>query len=87
MQIKSLINSLLYLFKTWITALPRFVYRCSVSLLIDPKGAQRFIHQVLNAQDIQADDSILNSVELTDLLDDKITDIQIVTSSHLLRIH
>ncbi|HDY88735.1 MAG TPA: class I SAM-dependent methyltransferase [bacterium] len=82
MQVKSLINLLLYLFKTWITVLPRIVYRCSVSLLIDPKGAQRFIHHVLSAQDLQVDDSILNSVELTDLLGDKITDIQIVTSSH-----
>ena len=40
----------------------------SLSLLIDPRGAQKFLHQVLGAQDLEANDPVLGSVEITELI-------------------
>jgi SAM-dependent methyltransferase len=57
-----------HLFQTYITALPRIVYRSSLSLFVDPRGSQKFLHQVLSAQDLEADDHFLGSAWITDLL-------------------
>ncbi len=57
-----------HLFQTLVTALPRLAYRSSLSLLIDPRGAQKFLHQVLGAQDLEANDPVLGSVEITELI-------------------
>ncbi len=57
-----------HLFQTYVTALPRIMFRSTFSLLLDPKGAQKFLHQVLSAQDLEADDPFLGSAWITDLL-------------------
>lgn len=57
-----------HLFQTYVTALPRIVYRSSLSLFVDPRGSQKFLHQVLSAQDLEADDHFLGSAWITDLL-------------------
>ncbi|MFX0203711.1 MAG: class I SAM-dependent methyltransferase [Candidatus Hodarchaeota archaeon] len=68
MSNKTKVNALGYLLKTWATAIPRVFYLSTVGLLFDPKGSQRLIHQVLNAQDIVSNDPVLASVEITELL-------------------
>jgi predicted O-methyltransferase YrrM len=68
MNNKIKVNAFRYLLKTWTKAMPRIIYRSTLSLLFDPKSSQRFIHQVLNAQDLESDDPVLGSVEITDLL-------------------
>jgi predicted O-methyltransferase YrrM len=39
-----------------------------LSLVLDPQGAQKFFHQVLDAQDLEFDDPVLPGVDLTDLV-------------------
>lgn len=79
MSLNSKLKAGSYLVKTYISAMPRIVYRSTFSLLLDPKGAQRFIHEVLNAQDLEFDDPILGSADITDLLKASILgDVQIV---------
>lgn len=57
-----------YLLQTFVTVLPRLAYRSSLSLLLDPQGAQKFYHQVLGAQDLEADDPVLGSIDVTELI-------------------
>ena len=57
-----------HLLQTYVTALPRIVYRSSLSLIVDPSGSQKFLHQALSAQDLEADDPVLGSVTIPDLL-------------------
>ena len=68
MSVTGKLEAVRYLFQTYVTALPRLAYRSSLSLLLDPKGAQKFYHQVLGAQDLEADDPVLGSIEITDLI-------------------
>lgn len=78
MKFKSVIGSLKYLLKTYVTSLPLIVYRSSISLLLDPKGSQQFIHDVLNAIDLRDDDRILESIDVTDLVKGEYEDISII---------
>ena len=73
-----------HLFRTYVTALPRLAYRSSLSLLLDPRGAQKFLHQVLSAQDLEATIPVLGSVAIADLLPGE-ADPQIRGSYHLQR--
>ncbi len=82
MNIKSTVSALLYLLKTWLTIMPRVLYRSSLSMVFDPKGSQRFVNQVLNAQDIESDDAILDNVDITDFLGDHKLDMCIIGSSY-----
>ncbi len=82
MNIKSTTSALPYLLKTWLTIMPRVLYRSSLSMILDPKGSQRFINHVLNAQDIKSDDPVLDNVDVTDLLGDHKLDICISDSSY-----
>ena len=78
-----------HLGKTYITAIPRIVYRSTISLLLDPKGSQRFVHQVLNAQDLESDDPVLGGATITDILNIKglllenAIDVQIIGSYYV----
>lgn len=67
MSLKSKLKAGSYLIKTYMTAMPRIIYRSTFSLLLDPKGAQRFIHQILNAEDLESD-PVLGSADIADLL-------------------
>jgi predicted O-methyltransferase YrrM len=58
--------------------MPRVLYRSSLSLLVDPKGAQRFLNQVLDAVDLESDDPVLGSVDVLDLLPGPRSDVHIV---------
>lgn len=78
MKMKSAISALAYLAKSYRTALPRIIYRSSLSLFIDPSGTQAFVHQVLNALDLGKDDLVLGSVDIEDLVMGEGGDIQIV---------
>jgi len=62
---------------SYTTAIPRILYRTSLSLLVDPRGAQRFVHQVLNAVDLEQDDPVLGSKTIEEIIDTKGVDIQI----------
>jgi len=68
MSIKTKVNAFRYLLETWVTAMPRILYHSTLALLFDPKGSQVFIHQVLNAQDLESDDPVLGSADIADLL-------------------
>ncbi|MFA4902757.1 MAG: class I SAM-dependent methyltransferase [Desulfobaccales bacterium] len=68
MSLESKMATLKHLLYTWMTALPRIAYRSTLSLTLDPRGAQKFLHQVLSAQDLEADDPFLGSAWITDLL-------------------
>ncbi|MBU2513652.1 class I SAM-dependent methyltransferase [bacterium] len=79
MSIKMKINACCYLLKTWLTVIPRIIYRSSISLITNPKESQCFIHQVLNAQDLESDDLMLGSHDISELLPaSNVIDIQIV---------
>lgn len=80
MSCKSILKAGSYLFKTYITAIPRVFYRSSISLLIDPEGAQCFLHQVLNAKDLETDDPVLGSADITDLIGGGKVDVNIIGS-------
>jgi predicted O-methyltransferase YrrM len=54
--------------RSYFLALPRIIYRIGPSLLIDPKGSQHFVHQVLNAVDLESEDSVLRSVNINDVV-------------------
>lgn len=68
MKLKSAISALAYLAKSYSTALPRIIYRTSLSLFLDPSGTQTFVHQVLNALDLEKDDLVLGSTDIEDLV-------------------
>jgi SAM-dependent methyltransferase len=72
MRLENILKGTRYLFITWATSLPRIVYRSTISLVVQPKESQKFIHQVLNAQDIESDDPVLGSVDATDLASSKV---------------
>ena len=78
MSIRTKVNAFRYLLETWVTAMPRILYYSTLALLFDPKGSEVFIHQVLNAQDLESDDPVLRSVDITDLLGESKLDVQIV---------
>jgi hypothetical protein len=59
-----------HLLQTYVTALSSIVYRSSLPLIVDPRESQKFLHQVLSAQDLEADDPVLGSVAIADLLPD-----------------
>lgn len=44
MNLKSILKAGSHLGKTYIAAIPRIVYRSTISLLLDPKGSQQFVH-------------------------------------------
>lgn len=67
MKLKSVISALVYLLRTYSTARPRVIYRCTFSLFIDPYGTQTFVNQVLNVMDLEQDDPVLGSVDVKDL--------------------
>lgn len=68
MNLNSKLKAGIYLIKTYMSAMPRLLYRVSLSLLFDPKGTQKFIHHILNAQDFDSDDPVLGSVDITELI-------------------
>lgn len=68
MKLKTAMSALVYLAKTYSTALPRILYRTTFSLFFNPSGTQTFVHQVLNAMDLEKDDSVLGSADIEDLL-------------------
>ncbi len=82
MNFESVLNAGSYLFKTYITAIPRIFYRSSISLMIDPKGPQRFLQQVLNAQDLESDDPVLGSFDIDDLLGRGEVDVEFIGPYH-----
>ncbi len=68
MSLKTRFEAARYLIRIWATALPRILYRTTLSIAFDPNGTQQFLQQVLNAQDIEFDDPILGSVNVIDLV-------------------
>ena len=72
----------MHLFRTYVTALPRLAYRSTFSLVLDPRGAQKFLHQVLSAQDLEEDCPVLGSAAIADLLPGE-ADPQIRGSHHV----
>ena len=68
MKLKPAVAALVYLIKSYSTALPRVIYRSTFSLFFDPSGTQTFVHQVLNALDLEKEDPVLGSVSIEDLL-------------------
>lgn len=82
MKLKSIRNAMIHLFRTWITAIGHIIYRSSFSLLFDPKGAQKFLHCVLNTRDTEENDSVLRSVDVVQLLGSRDVDISILDSSY-----
>lgn len=70
---------------TSLVALPRIAYRSSLSMFLDPRGAQKFMHQVLNAIDLEEDDRILGSKGIEELIDTGGADVQIAGPYYLQR--
>jgi hypothetical protein len=67
MTFRSAARAAIHLLVTYATALPRIIYRSTLSLVIHPKGYQTFMHQVLNAIDLESDDPVLTSADIEDL--------------------
>lgn len=82
MKLKSFKNAMIQLFRTWITAIGHIIYRSSFSLLFDPKGAQKFLHCVLNTRDTEEDDPVLKTIDVSELLNNQDLDISILDSSY-----
>lgn len=57
-----------HLLYTYLTALPRIVWRLTGSILLNPKAAQRFLHHALEGDDLQEDDPVLGSADLVELI-------------------
>lgn len=49
-------------------AIPTVVYRSTLSLLLDPRGALTFGNRVLDAKDFHDDDPVLGSMDVADFL-------------------
>jgi hypothetical protein len=52
---------------SYLLVAPRILYRMTLSVLVDPKGAQKFIHDTMDAMDYASEDSVLGSVELSSI--------------------
>lgn len=61
MTFRTVFGACIYLFVTYTTALPRIVYRTFLSPVIDPRGTQSLMHQVLDAIDIENDDQTIEA--------------------------
>ncbi len=55
---------------SYATAIPAVMYRLTASCLLDPKGSQQFVHDVLDARDFRDPDRVLKSVNVTDIFPD-----------------
>jgi predicted O-methyltransferase YrrM len=69
------INAIFYYLKTYLTALPRIIYRSSLSIIFNFKGSQTFLNDVLDAQDSRLSDKIIRSVNLIEIIGDSDEDI------------
>ena len=77
-NLKGKLSAVNHLVRTYLTAMPHIIYRSTLSLLSDPKGTQLFIHQVLNARDLESDDPVLGSSDVLELIGGNGTDVEIV---------
>jgi predicted O-methyltransferase YrrM len=73
-----------HFFLTYFSALPHILYRSFLSVFFDPRGAQKFVHQVLDNLDLYAPDPILGSIEIRELVKGE-ADPVIVGSHHIQR--
>lgn len=78
MSLQTKLAGATHLFQSYLTAAPNVLYRMTASLLIDPKGTQHFIHQVLSARDTEDADPVLGSVDITALFPGDGEDIEII---------
>lgn len=62
----SKIAGAVHLATCYLTALPRILYRSTLSMLIDPRGSQKFLHEVLEARDFSENCPVLGSVTLAE---------------------
>jgi SAM-dependent methyltransferase len=62
------LQSVIHFARSYFAAIPRILYRTSLSPLIDPRGTQRFLDQVLNAIDLESDDPVLGSASIEDMI-------------------
>lgn len=82
MGIKNKVNSVVYLFRLFVAALPELMYNC-VLPFIDPKSSIDFLQKILNNNDLEKDDPVLKNADITYLLPGQIGDINITGSYHL----
>lgn len=78
MTFKTKLLGIRHLLRSYTSAIPYIAYRSTVSLLVDPRGTQEFVHQVLNARDLEADDPVLGSTTICDLFPGTLTDVEVV---------
>ncbi len=52
---------------TYAAVIPRIAYRMTLSCLVDPRGARRFVHDVLDATDLGGEDRVLGSLDIQEL--------------------
>jgi predicted O-methyltransferase YrrM len=57
-----------YLLRCWMCALPRILYRSTLSVVIDPRGALMFLHNVLDEVDLYGRDDVLGDATVSDML-------------------
>ncbi len=69
------VNVIFYYLKTYLTALPRIIYRSSLSIILNFKESQLFLHDVLNAQDLRLKDKFIKSVDLLEIIGENNVDI------------
>ena len=75
MSIMKLKNAILYFIISFLKVLPRIIYRSTLSIIFDIKGSQKFINDILNAQDLRLTDKKLNTINLADLFGNNNIDI------------
>ena len=52
----------------WLTVVPRILYRITLSCVLDPRGARRFIDDASDAMDFAGEDRVLGSCEVQEIL-------------------
>jgi hypothetical protein len=61
--------------RIWAAAVPRLLYRTTLSMIIDPGGALRYAQNVLEISDMTEDDPVLGSMSIEEFLSQNFSDI------------
>lgn len=85
MSLTTKYSAVSHLVQTYLTALPSILYRTTLSLVFDPRGTQRFLHQVLNARDLECRDSVLESTDIESLLALQDREVELVGAYYKIR--
>jgi len=67
-MLKTKVEGVKHLFRSYLAAAPHVMYSMTLSLVIDPRKSQHFIHRTLDAIDVSRCDLVIGSSSITEII-------------------